>query len=162
MSSSVPNNLSHLYDGRIPGRPATAESLPRDTREDRKGEGSADDSDEDDYEPMNPGISAAEIEAWEERRKSVSHNELSSRRGYSKAEGGTASSPVHYTRVIVPPSEQRQNAKPVLAKFSGGRSQITYAPALYSKQGTDLRHNRGPALWTIVCQGWIQEAPPPL
>lgn len=133
MSTSVPNNLSHLYEGRIPGRPTTAESLPRDTREERKGEGSEDDSDEDDYEPMNPGISAAEIEAWEERRKSFSQNGLSSQRGHSKTEGSSTLSPVHYTRVIVPPSEQ--SAKPVLAKFSGGKSQISYAPAFYNKQG---------------------------
>lgn len=63
ISISVPSNLSYLYEGRVPGQPATTEFLPLDTREERKVVRSEDDNDKDDYEPMNPGISAAEIDA---------------------------------------------------------------------------------------------------
>lgn len=132
MSSSVPNSPAHFYEGRIP-RPAMVDTLPRDTREERRGEGSAEDSDEDDYEPMNPGVTAADIEVWEERRKSVSLP--SQRTGQPKVD------PVHYTKVIVPASE-KSSTKPTLAKIqqhaAGGKRNptlISYTPVFYSKQG---------------------------
>lgn len=148
MSSSVPNNLAHFYEGRIPTRPATANTLPQDTRQERKGEGSAEDSD-DDYEPMNPGVTAAAIEVWEERRKSFSViNGLPPKQRTGPKAEGSVMSPVHYTRVIVPASEQ--SAKPILAKIQQhtGRKRnstpishsipISYTPVFYNKQGTWL------------------------
>jgi hypothetical protein len=152
MSTSVPSNLAHLYDGRMPTRPATAESLARDTREERQGgDGSTEDSDEDDYETMTPGVTAKEIEAWEERRKSFSVNSLASSRGQPKAQQGSTLSPIHYTRVIVPGSEQ--SAKPILAKCTVGSrslSQSSFTPTFYNKQG-----NSGVAVKRVYIATWL-------
>lgn len=139
MSSSVPNNLGRLYEGRFPTRQVVAETSQTDTKGEKE-DTSTEESDEDDYEPMNPGVTAADIEAWEERRKSVSASDRSSRVVHPVTEGSVAS-PVHYTRVIVPGSEK--TAKPALAlakvqHYAPGKrstAPVNYTPVFYTKQG---------------------------
>lgn len=111
LSGSSANSLSRLYN---PGSSASRANIPelskaiRDFQKDerRRGqEGEQGGSDEeDDYEPMNPGVVAlANIQNWDELKKvQLRSNEYSSSPKVSpqRSANGGATSPIKYSMVM--------------------------------------------------------------
>ncbi len=136
MSSSVPTNLSRSYGVSSAARthPVVAQALR--AKEKEREERVENSDDEDDYEPMNVGVSAVDIEEWEEKRKSFTPNDyVVSLRDRTKTEG-SITSPVHYSSILVPPP------KPVAAKpqkytdAKRNSKPINYVPVFPAKPGT--------------------------
>ena len=135
LGTSVPVNLSECYREHRGSTPPSNISR-KGSKDTEEGEGVMDEDDDDDYEPMNPGVLA--MANWEEARRELFDSEYN-RPGLhmpgTARRGPDSTSPIRYSSVVLPSSGG--DAKPQLKATANKRlSTPLNGPFNYVKPGT--------------------------
>lgn len=149
LSTSAPMNLACLYNNDRSRRNASLDVIP----ETKGNAADLDDDDEDDYEPMNPGISTSDLSTWKEKRGGTESSEYNIPRPHNiKTESDVR--PVRYASVVLAPRPNDHSS--LLASPPAATVTITEITADSTEGNQGQEASRGMNNVRVVPKRWTR------